>query len=119
MDTGFTLWECPPLKARITRHQCAINQARARNDALPKRRGGFAEASLPPGRHECLTCPGVGWWASRTGSAPVTVLARDILVGLIRKEEQRRLLRGPDAESTPPPHVRRARAKRASAAVGG
>jgi hypothetical protein len=117
MDNAFTLWECPLLKARLTRRQCATNQARAQNDALPKKRGGFPDPSVPPGRQECLTCQGVEWWASRTGSAPVTLLARDIVAELARREELRRRLRGAEAEAPAPPPVRRARAKRARAAA--
>ena len=112
MDEAFTLWECPPLRARMTRRQCTVNQARAQ-DTRPR---DFTGGSLLPGRQECLACQGIEWWADRTGNAPLTVLARDLVRELRSKEELRRRLRGCEAETAAPPApARRARGRRARA----
>lgn len=112
MQEKFTLWECPPLRARMTRRQCAVNQLRARTPSVR----GFANGNLLPGRQECFACQGIEWWAERTGHAPLEVAARDVLVELRRKEELRRRLRGGEPEiSAPPPQARRSRVRRVRA----
>lgn len=109
MDTDFELWECPPLRARITHRQCAFNQARARADG-----GSRFTNDLPPGRHECLSCPGLRWWASRPGQAPLRLRAAEVLDEMRRKEALRRVLRGVDADAPPPAATgRRGRSRRA------
>jgi len=108
MQEKFTLWECPPLRARMTRRQCAVNQLRARTPASR----GFVDGNSMPGRQECFACKGIEWWAKSTGHVPLTVAARDVLLQLHQKEELRRRLRGePDAADSPPP-ARRGRRRR-------
>lgn len=111
-NNDFQLWDCPPLHARITRRQCLVNQARARAGAETRSPRGFAEGSLPPGRQECLTCPGVRWWASRTGRTPLIVRTRDVLEDLRRREAMRRALGGVDNERPQSTAMRRARSRR-------
>lgn len=113
METDFELWECPPLRARITHRQCAVNQARARSDGS---RGSRFANDLPPGRHECLSCPGLHWWATRTGQVPLKLRAAEVLADMRRKEALRRVLRGVDADAPPPAAAgRRAGSRRARA----
>lgn len=118
-NNDFQLWDCPPLHARITRRQCLVNQARARAGAENKAPRGFAEGALPPGRQECLTCPGVRWWANRTGRAPLILRARDVLEDLRRREALRRALGGAENDGPVSPAVRRARTRRARLGAGG
>jgi hypothetical protein len=112
MQEIFTLWECPPLRARMTRRQCGLNQMRARSPS-PR---GFADGGVPPGRVECIACRGIEWWSEQTGRAPLEVAASDLLVELRRKEALRRRLRGAEGEVAAPPPARRARSRRAPAA---
>jgi len=99
METDFELWDCPPLRARITQRQCAFNQARARGAAG---RGSRFTNDLPPGRHECVECPGLRWWATLSGQAPLRLRAAEVLAEMRRKEALRRILRGVEAEAAPP-----------------
>ena len=70
-EAVIELYECPPLRARITAHQCALNQmcsARANSQRrLHKARGDTF------GRRECADCPGVLAFAQKSGSPPVAL----------------------------------------------
>jgi hypothetical protein len=93
MEPSFTLWECPPLRARLTRRQCAFNRARA-EQPIPGSARRFDASALTVGRQECLTCQGVTWWAERTGRGPTEVLAIEVREELERKDAQRRRMGG-------------------------
>jgi hypothetical protein len=96
MGQSLMLWECPPLCARITQRQCAVNRARARvpiGEAFRAREPG--SPALAIGRIECLSCRGVKWWAERTGRRPFEVNVRRIRRELLEREERRRRMAGP------------------------
>jgi hypothetical protein len=103
MERSLTLWECPPLCARITQRQCTVNRARARvplGEAFRAREPGSPVLAI--GRIECLTCRGVKWWAERTGKRPFEVNVQRIRRELLEREEQRRRMAGaPEEEGTP------------------
>lgn len=68
------LWQCQPLHAQITHHQCLRNRMRARYPQRPESRevavrnplgGAYLEGLAP-----CIVCPGVHELAKRTGIGP-------------------------------------------------
>lgn len=73
-EAVIELYECPPLRARITTHQCALNRecsARANSQRrLHKARGDTF------GRRECADCPGVLAFAQKSGTTPMTLSER-------------------------------------------
>src|SRR4030095_3626148 len=83
MSASITLWECPPLRARITRQQCGHNRARAAS-GCSVRSALMKLDDLPLGPSECLRCPGVDWWAEH-GRPPREVLS----VELIREHREK------------------------------
>lgn len=101
MEPTFTLYECPPLRARITSRQCAANRARANGEKDTRARSPRGSLTLdwPPGRQECAGCAGVEAWANRVGCGPTTVSATELIDQLRRNEAQRRLLSGPPPET--------------------
>ena len=101
METTFTLYECPPLRARLTKRQCAANRARANGEREGRMRSPKGSLTLdwPPGRPECVGCAGVEAFTHREGCAPVTVRSSDLVEHLRRNEAQRRLLSGPPPEN--------------------
>ena len=107
MEACITLWNCPPLRARISQRQCALNRARA----------GAGDSRLPalhdPGQGpiQCVGCRGVEWWAEQTGEAPRQVATPDLVRQHAEKEAQRRRLGGasPSARATAGHGRRRAR----------
>jgi hypothetical protein len=98
MDPSFTLWDCPPLKARITGRQCAANRARCEEG--PRSSVGASrdvlETSWHAGRPECTACQGVAWWAERLGKQPQVLFTSKVLSDLEQKEALRRRMSGVD-----------------------
>jgi hypothetical protein len=111
MDSSFTLWECPPLKARITGRQCAANRARCQEG--PRSSQGTSrdmlETSWHAGRPECTACQGVSWWAERTGRAPQVLFTSQVVQELEAKEALRRRMSGADKPVAPGSMERRRR----------
>jgi hypothetical protein len=106
MKTSITLWECPPLRARITRAQCEHNRARA---ASSDWRGTLSKLDdVPHGPAECLRCPGIDWWA-RT-RPPREVQPGEILREHLEKEALRCKLSG--RRESPPPQAAHPRQRR-------
>jgi hypothetical protein len=94
MDSVIELYECPPLRARMTAAQCHCNRARAEGPRTRRRLHKALSETSTPGRSECVHCPGVLWWARHTGNGPKTLYAEEIARGIALKEEQRRRLAG-------------------------
>ena len=92
MDSTIELYECPPLRARMTSQQCACNRARAAAPLARRRLHKALDDVSRPGRRECAKCPGVLWWAQQTGHGPTTLHTDEIARGIALKEEQRRRL---------------------------
>ena len=94
MESVIELYECPPLRARMTAAQCACNRARAEGPHMRRRLHKALAESSRPARSECAKCPGVLWWAKHTGQGPKTLYAEEVARGIAVKEEQRRRLAG-------------------------
>jgi hypothetical protein len=111
MDTSFTLWECPPLKARITGRQCAANRARCEEG--PRSSQGASrdilETSWHAGRPECTACQGVAWWAERLGRAPQVLFTSQVVEELEQREALRRRMAGVEKAAAPGAVERRRR----------
>ena len=78
--TEIEIWECPPLKAKLTRRHCALNRTRAASGRLDpslaaweRELAATALALLKP----CKSCPGVEWWAERLARGPTRVSLDD------------------------------------------
>jgi hypothetical protein len=114
MDTSFTLWECPPLKARITSRQCAANRARCEEG--PRSSQGtprdVLETSWHAGRPECVACQGVAWWAKQNGREPQVLFTSQVVEELEQREAQRRKLSG--VQNTPAPGAMERRRRRSA-----
>jgi hypothetical protein len=113
MDTSFTLWECPPLKARITSRQCAANRARCEEG--PRSSQGtprdILETSWHAGRPECVACQGVVWWAKQNGREPQVLFTSQVVEELGQREALRRKLAG---EKAPAPGAMERRRRRSA-----
>jgi len=94
MESVIELYECPPLRARMTAAQCDCNRARAGGPQTRRRLHKALAESARPARSECAKCPGVLWWAQHTGHAPKKLHAEEVARGIAVKEEQRRRLAG-------------------------
>jgi hypothetical protein len=115
MDTSFTLWDCPPLKARITGRQCAANRARCEEG--PRSSQGASrdilETSWHAGRPECTACQGVAWWAKQTGREPQVLFTSQVVESLEKKDALRRRMSGAD-KPVPPGAMERRRRRTAT-----
>ena len=91
MEPVITLYECPPLRASITKDQCALNRQRAQIAAAPRRlHKAREEVQRGPTHRECSSCPGVMWYVEQDGRAPRTLHSADIIAAHIQGEELRR-----------------------------
>ncbi len=115
MKTTITLWECPPLRARLSRTQCERNRARAAAGGAGWRSALSKLDDVPLGPSECLRCPGVDWWAER-GRPPREVLPSEILREHRQKEALRCRLAGRPDRPQPTAHRRRRQRAERSAA---
>ena len=69
MESLITLYECPPLRARLSAHQCALNRARAAAPPAPRRwHRSIADAVAAAPPRECENCRGVLWFAEQIAS---------------------------------------------------
>jgi hypothetical protein len=99
MKASITLWKCPPLRARISQHQCALNRARAEASGDP----------LTQGPAQCVGCRGLEWWAEQTGEQPRSVEVRELAREHALKDALRRRLGG--LPPAPPPRAAHARGR--------
>jgi hypothetical protein len=91
MEASITLWKCPPLRARISQRQCALNRSRAETSEDP----------LAQGPAQCIGCRGLEWWAEQTGELPWQLEAREVARQHALKDALRRRLGG--LPPAPPP----------------
>jgi hypothetical protein len=89
MDPVITLYQCPPLRARITTRQCATNRARARSASREPRRLEKSSA-LPAGPRECLKCRGVLWFREQSGLAPQALITAELMAARAAGEKRAR-----------------------------
>lgn len=94
MEPTFELYDCPPLRARMTSEHCSANRARALAPCARRRLHKALDDDARPGRKECANCPGVLFFAKQTGRGPHMRHPEEIARGLAFKEEQRRRLAG-------------------------
>jgi hypothetical protein len=73
MEPVIELYECHPLRARITAGQCALNRECAARANSPRRLHKARGDTF--GRRECADCPGVLAFARKTGSEPIRLSA--------------------------------------------
>ncbi|RIL01793.1 MAG: hypothetical protein DCC71_17240 [Proteobacteria bacterium] len=59
----FEQWECPPLRAWISRQQCDSNRQRVTV-------AGEGDELKRIWLRECVKCNGVQWWSQQTGRSP-------------------------------------------------
>jgi hypothetical protein len=91
MEPVITLYDCPPLRARITACQCALNRSRAAQPSAPRRlHKARDDVKRSPGHRECANCPGVQWYAQQRGAAPRKLRASDIIAAHLKGDEIRR-----------------------------
>jgi hypothetical protein len=87
-------WECPPLRARISLEQCALNRRLVRGSREKRSPGpglDFEEPAMVEIRlRECLNCKGVAWWSEQTGRGPRRVSTAKLIADHSRSEERRR-----------------------------
>jgi hypothetical protein len=92
MESTIELYDCPPLRARMTAKQCECNRVRAAAPRTRRRLHKALDDLSQPGRRECAKCPGILWWAEHLGKGPKTLYTEEIARGIALKEEQRRRL---------------------------
>ena len=91
MEPVITLYDCPPLRARITACQCELNRARASVAAAPRRlHKARDDVKRAPGHRECANCPGVHWYAQQNGNTPRKLRTSDIIAAHVKSDELRR-----------------------------
>jgi hypothetical protein len=92
LTLAVTLYQCPPLEARISARACEINQARYR--AAKSARNATTDELIDRHRFEgCEGCPGVVALAQRH---EVSVAARSRVPKPERRERRRKIDPGPD-----------------------
>jgi hypothetical protein len=95
-DRIHELWECPPLRAWLSREQCTANRRWARGASIAKPHAAFGEHDDSVLRlRECTTCRGVKWWAKRTGSRTRSLSSAQLIASHVR-DDLRRLQLGAD-----------------------
>jgi hypothetical protein len=87
-------WECPPLRAKLSLRQCALNR-RLVNASSEKRSPGprldVEEPAMVEIRlRECLSCKGVVWWSEQTGRGPRRISTAKLIADHSRSEKRRR-----------------------------
>ena len=94
-DRAYELWHCPPLRAWLSREQCAANRRQvcasgvAKSfSALDDRYGSILRL------RECASCSGVEWWAKRTGSRTRTLSSAQLIANHTRDDARRRGMGG-------------------------
>jgi hypothetical protein len=91
----ITLYECPPLHARLSARQCAANRERARaamwaGSSAHKWRSPLV---APTGPRACASCPGVLRFARESGRAPYELAAGELVRAHAESEERRQRMR--------------------------
>ena len=76
MEPVIELYECHPLRARITAGQCALNRECAARANSPRRLHKARGDTF--GRRECADCPGVLAFAQKAGSKPIRLSAEKL-----------------------------------------
>jgi hypothetical protein len=94
MSATIEQWECPPLRARLSRAQCALNRRRAIASRDARRRRPTLKLGEEPTiaeirLRECLNCKGVAWWAEQMGRGPRRISADEVVADHVRGEERR------------------------------
>src|SRR5262245_17069693 len=94
MQSTILLYECPPLRARMTSQQCDANRTRAASPCARRRLHKSRDEDARPERKECAQCQGVLWWAKHTGRGPKTLCSTAVQRGIAEKEALRKRLAG-------------------------
>ncbi|HTY16577.1 MAG TPA: hypothetical protein VMH82_02500 [Myxococcota bacterium] len=97
MKSTIEQWECPPLRAKLSKHQCERNRRTVAEAQASAGSYDFAnnERPMPILRlQECIGCRGVVWWAHRTGRGPVSISIAALREQHLRATVQRKRLAG-------------------------
>ena len=93
-DREHELWECPPLRAWLSRKQCAANRRAVTDERSVKSQTKFGDRhEVSFGLRECKRCRGVAWWAKRTGSRARSLASSELIANHARDDARRRRLR--------------------------
>ena len=91
-------WECPPLKAKLSRRQCAVNRRLVAEGQAAGADYDFVNSGERPQAvirlRECLSCRGVVWWACKTGRGPVSISVAALREQHQKAADQRKRLAG-------------------------
>lgn len=94
-DRDLELWECPPLKAWVSRERCAANRRWACESASPKPHASIDDPNYYALRlRECSTCKGVEWWAKKTGNPARSLSTAELVAEHARSDARRRSMGG-------------------------
>jgi len=98
MKREIEQWECPPLRAKLSKRQCEANRKLVAEARAAQDRHDFVDAVERPftlvSLHECLGCRGVVWWARKTGRGPVSISVSALREQHQKAAAQRRRLAG-------------------------
>ena len=96
-DREHELWECPPLRAWLSRKQCAANRRSVAGEHSARSPTTFGERKQVSFQlRECKSCRGVAWWAKRTGSPARSLASSQLIANHVRDDARRRQLGAED-----------------------
>jgi len=98
MKREIEQWECPPLRAKLSKQQCAANRKLVADAQAAEDPHAFVDGAERPltlfSLRECVGCRGVAWWARQTGRGPVSISVTELRERHQKAAAQRRRLAG-------------------------